>query len=97
MYVVYGLLVNKESPLIPSKFYFCHYYSYNLGIAVHSSRGLGGPRSLEEYIEPERPLDEGTEWVVGCSTETVDSSPSTESMDSWAAAPWTESVDFSLS
>ena len=41
-------------------------------------------------IEPERPLDEGTEWVVGCLTETVDSSTSTESMDSWAAAPWTE-------
>ena len=41
-------------------------------------------------IEPERPLDEGTEWVVGHSTETVDSCPSTESMDSWAAAPGTE-------
>ena len=48
-------------------------------------------------IEPECPLDEGTEWVVGRSTETVDSSPSTESMDSWTAAPWTESVDFFLS
>ena len=48
-------------------------------------------------VEPERLLDEGTEWVVGCSTETMDSSPSTKSMDSWAAAPWTESVDFSLS
>ena len=45
-------------------------------------------------IEPERPLDEGTEWVVGHSTETVDSSPSTESMDSWAAAPWTEQWTF---
>ena len=45
-------------------------------------------------IEPERPLDEGTEWVVGRSTETVDSSPSTESMDSWAAAPWTEQWTF---
>ena len=45
-------------------------------------------------VEPERLLDEGIGWVVGRSTETVDSSPSTESMDSWAAAPWTESVDF---
>ena len=27
-------------------------------------------------VEPERLLDEGTEWVVCCSTETVDSSPS---------------------
>ena len=71
-------------------------------IGVHSSRGLGGGgQTLWEKVplrvEPERPLDEGTEWVVGRSTETVDSSPSTESMDSWAAAPWTESVDFSLS
>ena len=60
-------------------------------------------------VEPQRPLDEGIEWVVGRLTEMVDSSPSTESMDSWAAAPstesvdswavvpWTESVDFSLS
>ena len=48
-------------------------------------------------VEPERPLDKGTEWVVGHSTETVDSSPSTESMDSWAAAPSLESVDSSLS
>ena len=80
------------------KFYFCHYYSYNLGIGVHSSRGLGGGGGkIVGRVEPEHPLDEGTEWVVGCSTETVDSSPSTESMDSWAAAPWTESVDFSLS
>ena len=47
-------------------------------------------------VEPECPLDEGTEWVVGRSSEMVDSSPSTESMDSWAAVPWTESVDFSL-
>ena len=38
-------------------------------------------------VEPERPLDEGTEWIVGHLTE---------SMDSWAAAPSTESVDFSL-
>ena len=30
-------------------------------------------------VEPERPLDEGTEWVVGRSTETIDSSPSTVS------------------
>ena len=67
---------------------------------MYSSRGLGGGRSLEKVplrVEPECLLDEGTEWVVGRSTETVDSSPSTESMDSWAAAPWTESVDFSLS
>ena len=59
----------------------------------------GGQRSLGKVplrVEPERPLDEGTVWVVGCSTETVDSSPSTESMDSLAAAAWTESVDFSL-
>ena len=48
-------------------------------------------------VEPEHPLDEGTGWVVVCLTETVGSSPSTESMDSWAAAPSTESVDFSLS
>ena len=57
----------------------------------------GGPRSLGKIplrIEPERPLDEGTEWVVGHSTETVDSSPSTESMDSWAASPWIEQWTF---
>ena len=71
-------------------------------IGVHSCRGLGegGRRSLQKVpirVESECPLDEGTEWVVGYSTETVDSSPSTESMDSWAAAPWTESVYFSLS
>ena len=41
-------------------------------------------------IEHGRPLDEGAEWVVGRSTEMVDSSPSTESMDSSAAAPGTE-------
>ena len=43
-------------------------------------------------VEAERPLDDGTEWVVGCSTESVDSwavAPSTESMDFWAAAPST--------
>ena len=44
-------------------------------------------------VEPQHPLDKGTEWVVGRSTETVDSFPSTESVDSWAAAPSTESVD----
>ena len=48
-------------------------------------------------VESERPLNEGTEWVVGRSTEMVDFSPSTESIDSWATVPWTESVDFSLS
>ena len=37
-------------------------------------------------------LDEGTDWVAGHLTETVDPSPSIESMDSWAAAPWTELV-----
>ena len=47
-------------------------------------------------VEPEHPLDKGTEWVVGHSTETIDPSPSTESMDSWAAVPWTDSVDFAL-
>ena len=60
---------------------------------MHSSRGLKGRRSLGKVplrVEPEGPLDEGTEWVVGCSTETVDSSPLTESMDSWVAAPGTE-------
>ena len=41
-------------------------------------------------VEPECLLDEGAEWVVGCSTKTVDSSPSTESMDSWAATPSTD-------
>ena len=78
-------------------------------IGVHSCRGLGGKggggrggggRSLEKVPlreEPERQLDEGTEWVVGHSTETANSSPSTESVVSWAAAPFTESVDFSLS
>ena len=45
-------------------------------------------------VEPEHPVDEGTERVVGRSTKTVDSSPSTESMDSWAAAPWTEQWTF---
>ena len=47
---------------------------------MHSSRGLGGGDDRWENtlrIEPECPLDEGTEWVVGRSTETVDSSPST--------------------
>ena len=42
-------------------------------------------------------LDEETNWVVGRSTEMVDPSPLIESMDSSAAAPVTESVDFSLS
>ena len=49
-----------------------------------------------QSIEAERPLYDGTEWVVGRSTESVDSwavVPSTESMDSWAAAPSTESMD----
>ena len=58
------------------------------------------PPSLATLVEAERPLDEGNEWVVGRSTESVDSwavAPSTESMDAWAAAPSTESVDFSLS
>ena len=71
-----------------------------LVIGVHSSRGLRERRLLGKVplrVEPERPLDEGTEWVVGHPTEMVDSSPSTESMDSWAAVPWTESVDFCLS
>ena len=42
---------------------------------MHSSRELGGQRLLENTlrIEPERPLDKRTEWVVGRSTETVDS------------------------
>ena len=42
-------------------------------------------------------LDEGTNWVAGRLTETVDPSPSTESMDSWAVVSWTELVYFSLS
>ena len=66
-------------------------------IGVHSCRGW---RSLEKVPlreEPERWLDKETEWVVGRSTEMVNSSPSTESVVSWAAAPLTESVDFSLS
>ena len=52
------------------------------------SRGLGRLEKVPLRVEPEHPLDEGTismegtEWVVGFSTETVDSSPSTESMDS---------------
>ena len=61
--------------------------------------GRGGRRSLEKVplrVEPEFPFDEGTECVVVGLTETVDSSPSTESMDSWAVVPWIESVDFSL-
>ena len=73
-----------------------------MNIGVHRCRGLGGAKivgksTTQSRTWPERPLDKGTGWVVGHSTETVDSSPSTESMDSWAAAPWTESVDFSLS
>ena len=62
--------------------------------------GQGGRRSLGKVplrVESECRLDEGTERVVGHSTETVDSSPSTESIDSWAATLWTQSVDFSLS
>ena len=62
--------------------------------------GRGGRRLLEKVplrVEPECPLDEGTECIVVGSTGTVDSSPSTESMDSWAVVPWIESVDFSLS
>ena len=67
-------------------------------IGVHSCRGLGGGGEVcWKKVEHERPLDEGTEWVVGCSTESVESSPSTESMDSWTVVPWTESVDFYLS
>ena len=59
-------------------------------IGMHNSRGLGGATIVGKNtlrIEPERLLDKGTEWVVGRSTEMVDSSPS---MDSWAAAPGTE-------
>ena len=55
----------------------------SLFIGVHSCRWLGWRRSSEKVplrVESERPLDEGTEWVVGCSTETGESSPSTESM-----------------
>ena len=63
-------------------------------IDVHSSRGLGRRRSLGKVPLRVELEDEGTKWVVGRSSETVDSSPSTESLDSWAAAP---SVDFSLS
>ena len=41
-------------------------------LGMHSCRGLGeGRRLLEKVplrVEPECPLDEGTEWVVGCST-----------------------------
>ena len=72
----------------------------SLHIGMYSSRGLGRRRSLGKVpltVEPERLFDEGIEWVVGRSTETVDSSPSPESVDSWAATPSTESVDFSRS
>ena len=67
---------------------------------MYSCRGSAGRRSLEKVplrVEPEHPLDKRTGWVVGRSTKMVDSSPSTELIDSWAAAPWTEPVDFSLS
>ena len=64
---------------------------------LHRRGGLGEEDCWEKYLEPEHPLDEGTEWVVGCSTEMVDSSPSTQSMYSWPAAPSTKKVDFSLS
>ena len=37
-------------------------------------RGRGSLGKIPLRVEPERPLDEGTEWVVDCSTETVDSS-----------------------
>ena len=53
-------------------------------IGAHSSRGLGGRRSLGKVplrVEPEHLLDKETEWVVGHSTETVDPSPLTESVD----------------
>ena len=46
--------------------------------------------AVEGWGEKHAQRDEGTEWVVGHSTESVDSwavAPSTESMDSWAAAP----------
>ena len=65
-----------------------HEHSLHLKITHNVSTGLGMGQQQVKC---------NTEWLVGCSTEMVDSSPSTESMDSWAAAPWTESVDFSLS
>ena len=70
-------------------------------IYMHCSRGLGGKRSFVKVplrVESERPLDKGTEWVVGRLTEAVDSSPLTESMamGSWAAAVLTEPVNFTL-
>ena len=52
--------------------------------------------SAENAVWKRDYLDEGTDWVVGRSTETVDPSPSIESMDSWAATPGTESVDLHL-
>ena len=53
--------------------------------------------SVKNVVWKQDYLDEGTDWVVGRLTETVDPSPSIESMDSSAAAPGTELVDFSLS
>ena len=46
---------------------------------MHSSRGLEGRSTRKMHdvrhhhsrVEPERPLDKGTEWVVGRSTESV--------------------------
>ena len=53
--------------------------------------GWEGEACTKFMMSSERPLDEGTEcceWVVGRSIQSV---------DSWAVAPSTESVDFSLS
>ena len=68
-------------------FELCHTSRYPLALLFARKKKTGddlGPTYM-------------TAWVVGRSTETVDSSPSTESMDSWAAALLTELVDFSLS
>ena len=71
-------------------------YLWNLALVCTAVEGGGGEVCWKK-VELECPLDEETEWVVGCSTETVDSSPSTESMDSWTVVPWTESVESSPS
>ena len=41
--------------------------------AIHAGVGFGSGTETTLRVESECLLDKGTEWVVGCSTEMVDS------------------------
>ena len=72
-------------------------HSCLLGIGVHSCRGLVGAMIVGKSATQSRTRTSAwwRDWV-GCWSFNWNNRPSTESMDSWAAVPWTDSVDFSL-